>query len=256
MFVRTWRFSLVSALTIGLVSCADQSLTRPSTPRPPDGVPVGLTLNVSPTEVPYLGANVTLRAVVAVQEGTESARVPVRITLALDGATPTTNDYRTDATGAIRELFYLARAADFTVEAGAFTERAHVSRASAPPYPEPTPPPPPPPTPPSPPPVPPAPLVSVTLAAEPQTAVLIGGQATIRFTATAISLNGAGAIVGFEWDFDGDGKFDPGEVTSTGARSHTYATAGIISVGVRASTAGGVEGRARVTVAIASALRP
>lgn len=256
--------SLIVLVALTLAACADTAPTQPTAAIPPPGVPVGLTLDVAPVEVPHQGGNVSLSVTVQVQEGTQPARVPVAIQLQLAGVAPITNEFRTDSQGRIREQFYLTRAADFTVRAGAFERHVQVTQAAvaAPPIlpgptchgaPGPCPPPPPPPAPR--PPAPPAPAsVSVTLAATPQSALLVDGQAAVAFTAVATPTNGAGSVLGFEWDWEYDGRTFVARNTTgpSGATVHVYTTAGVRAVRVRATTSTGVSGEVSTAVAVTS----
>lgn len=69
----------------------------------------------------------------------------------------------------------------------------------------------------------------------------------VQFTATPRHPEGPGYFTTFSWDFDGDGAFDDGDGASP---THTFASAGEVTVGLRASKPGGDQADAfsRVTV--------
>jgi PKD domain-containing protein len=105
-----------------------------------------------------------------------------------------------------------------------------------------------PPAPPTPTPPPlPSPSLTVTVSASPQSAH-VGNP--ITFTAVPVLLNGAGAVVSYDWDLNGDDKFDTTSITPTLVWS--YLTPGTFTAKVRANSSTlGLTATASVLIGIA-----
>ena len=84
--------------------------------------------------------------------------------------------------------------------------------------------------------------IQITVGNAPPTAYLraspTSGQAPLRVSFTATAADNEGRVRSFEWDFDGDGRYD--ESTTSGRISHIYETPGKFKVGLRLTDPEGV----------------
>jgi PKD domain len=236
-------------LVLIILGCDD----GPTPPTDQFGPVRSLTLNVTPDRLPAAGpVNIELRA--TTDAGMRVAPDAVRLVLVNDGR-ETPNPVELDEDGEFAQRLYLSTSTVIRATApGVIAERA--VEVVVPPggAPQPVPPAPPPPSPvpgPTvPPPTGPAPSVAVTLAAAPVTGTT---ETTFVFTATATPLNGAGQIVSFDWDEDGDGNFEL--LARPNPHSVVFDTAGVKTVSVRAhSVTAGATGTASAVVTVSPAV--
>lgn len=96
------------------------------------------------------------------------------------------------------------------------------------------------------PPPPPAPVVTTTLSAAPASAA--PGE-LVTFTATATPNSSAGAVTGYDWDFENDGMLD--RTTASASTTHAYPTIGTKTAKVTARSAN-ASGSATTSVVIAA----
>jgi hypothetical protein len=225
----------------------------PTPPTDQFGPVRSLTLNVTPDRLPAAGpVNIELRA--TTDAGMRVAPDAVRLVLVNDGR-ETPNSVELDEDGEFAQRLYLSTSTIIRATAPGLIVERPVS-VDVPPggVPQPVPPAPPPatpvPAPTVPPPARPAPSVEVTLDAAPITGTT---ETTFVFTATATPLNGAGQIVSFDWDEDGDGNFEL--LSRPNPHSVVFDTAGAKTVSVRAHSAtAGVAGTASAVVTVLPAV--
>lgn len=200
-----------AALALALVSvgCADPGVTSPTPIVPDIGTPQTLTVEATPTAVPYEGAPVNVVVVVTVEPGRRVQGVRIVYSLKSDDAAqPVTNSEAANAAGRVELALFVNRESDLTIRAGNLQRVVHISRGAAPAIPNPKPPPPPVPPPPPDPPQPPtpAPTLAMTVDVSPQVGATsppsVNAGVAITFTMTVSELSGApmpAAGVTYEW---------------------------------------------------------
>jgi hypothetical protein len=240
-------------IVVGVVLSAVVSVGCDDGPTEPTDTQFGpvrsLTLTVTPDHLTTAGpVTIDLRA--TSDAGQRVAPDAVRLALVNNGR-ETPNPVLLDDEGRFTQRLYLSSSTTLRATAGSIVVERPVSvDVPAGGAPQPVPPGPPPPAPvPAPTPPPPAqpvPAVDVTLVASP----LDGTTATtFTFTATASPRNGAGPVVSFDWDDDGDGIFEL--LASPNPHTVVFSSAGSKTVSVRAnSSTPGVSGTASATVTV------
>jgi hypothetical protein len=227
------------------VACDD----GPSQPSDQFGPVRSLTLSVTPNRLASAGpVNIELRA--TTDAGMRVAPDAVRLVLVTDGR-ETASPVQLDEDGAFTQKLYLSTSTIIRATApGAIAEQT-VS-VDVPPggAPQPVPPAPPPPSPVPSPTVPaparPVPVVDVTLEVTPTEGTTA---TTFVFIATAAPRNGAGQIVSFDWDENGDGTFEV--LAGTNPHGVVFRAPGPKTVSVRAnSSTPGVSGTASAVVTV------
>jgi hypothetical protein len=226
------------------VACDD----GPSQPSDQFGPVRSLTLNVTPNRLASAGpVNIEVRA--TTDAGMRVAPDAVRLVLVVDGR-ETPNPAQLNEDGAFTQKLYLSTSTIIRATAAGVSAEQSVSVDVPPGATQPVPPAPPPPAPVPSPTVPsparPVPAVDVTLEVAPTDGTTA---TTFVFIATATPRNGAGQIVSFDWDENGDGIFEV--LAGTNPHSVVFNTPGFRTVSVRANSATpGVSGTASAVVTV------
>jgi hypothetical protein len=203
-----------------------------------------LTLSVTPDRLANAGP-ITIELRATTDPGMRIAPDAVGLALVTAGR-ETPNPVQLDEDGAFTQRLYLSTSTIVRATGGSIVVERLVSvdvpTGGAP---QPVPPAPQPPAP-VPAPSRPSPGVTVTLTAAPSAGTTA---TTFVFTASATPVNGAGPVVSFDWDEDGDGTFEL--LAKPNPLSVVFATAGSKTVAVRAnSSTAGVSGTASAVVAV------
>lgn len=249
------RTSIVAALVLFCTACTEPAVPRyviptPTSPSPipaptpaPVPTPTGSILNVSlqvgPIS-PIAGLSAALTAVTTTVNKQPSTYVWTFGDGAVDTSTSSTPFFVSTFHTFGRSGIYDARV-DLTDGDGRTASAfAHFTVQAAPP-------------PPAPPPDTPAPVASptmtVTVAASPAGGTLAPAT-PITFTATPTLTNGAGAVVSYDWDLDGDATYELTTITNTTTKTYTVSKTYTAKVRANSATVG-LTATAQVIVGIA-----